>query len=509
MENSSDSDWDPSESSDNEAYGFTDEPDQGPAQNPRIPLPNVDDIRVFTIDLDAGSDVELIGYFQRVSINNPLPYCALSYAWGKIHQAGSHLTHHVHFDGEALKITKTLYQALVRIRQMYLDEGRTDPVYKPPALWVDAICIDQDDPIERSRQVMMMGQIYASARRLLVWLEDDMPASSNVDEIRQTTDMAYASGSLLQRKYFTRMWVVQEAICAHAVQCTLLFNRFRSPVSNLAAILEDREVAFAECEQEENKGHELQLNTLMMNLLKFRRKQCSDARDRVYALKSISCDGQAVLINYSQTCESLYVALAEQWIDRGHICAMMLSAGLLDRRGQGRRALPSWVPDWRLAGYRSKHASAFMDAVAHIISKASLADNHRRNVTKASNSKDGLLLKIRGWLIPACGHYIAPLRNTLFQYLSISECIHCHLVQTDVHYHHSTGGLPATLKTMDSFFIPDQDERYFFRLGEYDAEQDSHILLHLLLCPSHDDIIKDALAGDVRFKPALQTVRLR
>ena len=36
-------------------------------------------------------------------------------------------------------------------------------------LWVDAVCINQADPLERTSQVQVMGQIFSSAKRVLIW----------------------------------------------------------------------------------------------------------------------------------------------------------------------------------------------------------------------------------------------------------------------------------------------------------------------------------------------------
>jgi hypothetical protein len=48
---------------------------------------------------------------------------------------------------------------------MYLRSPDTDR-----ALWMDALCINQEDVIERNQQVYLMGSIYSQAREVLVWL---------------------------------------------------------------------------------------------------------------------------------------------------------------------------------------------------------------------------------------------------------------------------------------------------------------------------------------------------
>jgi hypothetical protein len=41
--------------------------------------------------------------------------------------------------------------------------------YKPRTLWIDAICINQEDYAERGDAVCHMGTIYKLANRVVVW----------------------------------------------------------------------------------------------------------------------------------------------------------------------------------------------------------------------------------------------------------------------------------------------------------------------------------------------------
>lgn len=49
-------------------------------------------------------------------------------------------------------------------------------------LWIDALCINQTDNVEKSSQVLMMGDVFAQATRVVVWLG---PA-------RHASDVAFA-----------------------------------------------------------------------------------------------------------------------------------------------------------------------------------------------------------------------------------------------------------------------------------------------------------------------------
>jgi hypothetical protein len=60
----------------------------------------------------------------------------------------------------------------------YLQDQETEKV-----LWIDALCIDQNNKEERNHQVRLMGQIYAGAWRAIAWLgrEDQEDFAQAVD----------------------------------------------------------------------------------------------------------------------------------------------------------------------------------------------------------------------------------------------------------------------------------------------------------------------------------------
>lgn len=59
----------------------------------------------------------------------------------------------------------------------------------PESIWLDAMCINQSDKMEKTRQVQMMKEIYASARRTSVWLGHFSP---DIDVLMGTSE---SSGS--------------------------------------------------------------------------------------------------------------------------------------------------------------------------------------------------------------------------------------------------------------------------------------------------------------------------
>ncbi len=88
-------------------------------------------------------------------INDPKPYTALSYVWGSDDR-----THTAEIAGKLFKITQSLDEALRHIR----DRNRA------VTLWIDQVCINQDNNAEKSAQVNLMRNIYTFAAQVLVWL---------------------------------------------------------------------------------------------------------------------------------------------------------------------------------------------------------------------------------------------------------------------------------------------------------------------------------------------------
>lgn len=98
-----------------------------------------------------------------ISLDDPPPYVALSYAWGvdmspkpimMMARIGEYGVAH------PTKIHQNLYDALLRFRK---DNSHI-------RMWVDAICINQTDPVEKAHQVQQMRNIYESALHVSVWL---------------------------------------------------------------------------------------------------------------------------------------------------------------------------------------------------------------------------------------------------------------------------------------------------------------------------------------------------
>ena len=143
-------------------------------------LLNTGDIRLLIV-LSGPSGKPLRCRFRHVSLNRlPFPYEAISYYWGD--QVLDHLIYHVDEMTKTvstLHVTKNLHDAVCNLR------GNDN---KACAVWIDGVCINQDDVDERNAQVRLMRHIYESATCVHIWLGE--PADDSAVAIRVLKNLA-------------------------------------------------------------------------------------------------------------------------------------------------------------------------------------------------------------------------------------------------------------------------------------------------------------------------------
>ena len=99
--------------------------------------------------------------------HNLPPFWALSYTWGSAEVGNTtETTYDLDCDGTVISVKENLFEYLC---QAIRAERRPLPI------WIDAVCINQEDIAERSEQVAMMGEIYKRAARVVVWLGKSEP----------------------------------------------------------------------------------------------------------------------------------------------------------------------------------------------------------------------------------------------------------------------------------------------------------------------------------------------
>ena len=227
---------------------------------------------------------------------------------------------------------RNLHDALIQLRSPDRDI----------TLWVDAICINQNNRVEKTEQISKMHDIYSKAHNICIWLGvGEMDRESNQQTfqfIREMLDLrrldqliaseAYANQwlafvQLMRNRWFSRRWVVQEL--ALAKEATVHYGRegiqwpdFRDavalfvtnhdqikqlvarsrispdpdPIGDMRALgantlVEATNNLFRKSDTGEVRERLLSLETLVSTLLAFEAK---DPRDTVYAVLSIAKD---------------------------------------------------------------------------------------------------------------------------------------------------------------------------------------------------------------------------
>ncbi|KAH6839287.1 heterokaryon incompatibility protein-domain-containing protein [Alternaria alternata] len=112
-------------------------------------------IRLLTTKWNNGStEIEIDQY----TLNEDLDYDAISYVWGS---APASVT--VKCNGRPLVVTSTALEMLHYLHQ-YQKNTTTRKI------WIDAICINQEDEEEKGIQIPLMREIYSRARAVVVWM---------------------------------------------------------------------------------------------------------------------------------------------------------------------------------------------------------------------------------------------------------------------------------------------------------------------------------------------------
>ncbi|KAI1346384.1 HET-domain-containing protein [Xylaria sp. FL0043] len=276
---------------------------------------------------------------------------AVSYTWAGQTRRNTILCGPSH---DQLQVTDNCYNILLHLRD----------TATPRIVWIDAICLNQNDMSEKSSQVRIMGDIYAAARQTIIFLGEQTDDSQilfqhilarSSQQSRQnieysplqpasTIDATKLTELLFRRAWFCRIWVVQELarssnpifMCGrHAVPYTALHDFLYSGPYNIRLI---KDFPPALHIKDDNLQEDLTI--------------CSTERlDRILALTPLvetQQSGLESLVNYDQTYQELFYHFTIFALDGG--CGLAFLTMI--RRPHNIYGLPSWVPDW--AEIRSK-----------------------------------------------------------------------------------------------------------------------------------------------------------
>ncbi|KAI0506061.1 HET-domain-containing protein [Xylaria bambusicola] len=306
-----------------------------------------------------------------------LAYEALSYAWGStekdemIEISGTGNCLH-----SRLPVTSNLAVALRHIR---FDD-------RPRIIWIDAVCIDQENVQERSLQVQRMGEIFSLASGVVVWLGPSFAGSSlaltalkelgeqiqisrknlsfmpspccnhpdwyqNLLKLIDRMNEVTAIAQLCEVPYWTRLWIVQEVALASEksiVKCgheeIPLFSFRRAIITFYGR---ESKGLFLAVEEVHRTMHLSKNATLFTVLEGQHRKRCTDARDKVFAsINLLNPDiRKRIDVDYSKSTLDVYKQVFLLSLEQEKRLTQLMLASNCSVSGS---LWPSWLPDWSL-----------------------------------------------------------------------------------------------------------------------------------------------------------------
>ncbi len=423
-----------------ETLRIEDDPPVPPRPYEYQPLPTLTSIRLLKVAPESEGDGTLRVSLNMVDLAEGPVFCALSYTWGNPHANGVDFTAHfdavnseyavsekraVLCDGKVLKIQRNLLDVLSEFldafggnQQGELHSRRTEPTKDTPCvlaqgelgIWVDAICINQEDMEERAQQVKIMDKIYSKAARTIVWLgraDEYTPAAaetitrvaaypkepfarSDVNPFKRQEPELYAKNNLeytswldwcslaalLKRQWFSRLWIVQETILSrelvllcgkHCISWSDLVKATRniearcgvlgwSPSTmflrfdEVAVPLEHNVVRLADWrDHHHNEGSSDASRFTLENLIYDTWIfNSGDPRDKIYGvLGLVGPEVRAAwTIDYESATEEVYADTTRRIIEQSQ--SLKILSCVQDASKRIIAAYPSWVPDYSL-----------------------------------------------------------------------------------------------------------------------------------------------------------------
>jgi len=348
------------------------------------PLPDADTVRLVVLHPAVNEVAPLTCSIATPSLAPQHPeYFAISYYWG---DQKPHLTLEITEDGgntSYLRITPNVDTVLRRFRVPR----------KRQFLWIDAVCLNQSDELEKAQQIPRMGRIYEQAKEVYIWLGPGHSRTaqtfrffrkvSRLEECEKVTMSSRVAACLrksfsvneavkgladligfFEQPWFSRRWVIQEASLArHArVYC----GKHSIPLATLslattrwqALDMSDYHFKMAACLGSVTSTVTTGTGMLLELLWNFHEAKCKDPRDRIAALHCLVPKQSRFPIDYTVHWAELYRQAASFLLATGtdntklQLLLHLFEFGPVGS-ATGSNCHPSWVPDWSKSRKRS------------------------------------------------------------------------------------------------------------------------------------------------------------
>ncbi|KAL8363002.1 hypothetical protein RB601_009006 [Gaeumannomyces tritici] len=220
-------------------------------------------------------------------------------------------------------------------------------------VWVDAICINQEDDSERSSQIACMARIYGLCLRVVVYLGQDLcsplPAGRSHPHRAGLETLSDLSG-VLGRKYFSRVWVIQELVLPKDVMLRVGSTDYKIHASTFANH-KIPEMVPAHWIRYATKG--MLAGDGIVDIIPLTWESCaSDPRDRIFGILGLLEDDTSgslpsprldLTADYGLSPQHVFTGLFAYLIVR--MGSSKILAAAVGIKGWGQ--MPSWMPDWQ------------------------------------------------------------------------------------------------------------------------------------------------------------------
>lgn len=336
-----------------------------------------DHVRLFML-FPGESGAPLKGAIYSVPFDDAGIYRTLSYVWGDEDQQRHPL---VTPDG-SIQITNTLKTCLEKLRMRKISI----------TLWVDALCINQAEPVEKSQQIRLLPEIFQGAACTLAFLGADGDSDAAIEMLLQVRAKDVVKGkpkaywpedlpvvdpswqerrtpppdaaiwadvrALFSRAWFRRVWIVQEVAIAPTVK--VICGKWMIEWYDLFAAMEIVDQEHEASNQDlrpwgpfltlaKHREWEARLKRWPLYLLleNYRHVDSSLKRDRFFALVGLAEDGyrDEFAPDYKAKFEEVVLRVAEGVLAQDQGMKLLYRAGLSAQSDR----FPSWLPDWTIS----------------------------------------------------------------------------------------------------------------------------------------------------------------
>ena len=317
-------------------------------------------IRLVHILPESDGDAGIKCTLTHANLDTAEYFTALSYVVGDPSQCET-----IYLDNHPFPVTINLYAALVELRSR-----------RAPAVWIDAISIDQSNDDEKSRAIQNLYRLYHKADSVTLWLGPHAEGSDEVfrllramelsrkpskNEVRKPwtpdvsllTSLEKSLAAFAARAYWTRVWMVQEIslgsrvvlfcgtdqVTWRAVQ--LLLDEFKKSEGAQREMwhkiqhMDDRRLDMIQ-------GRNISLPEAIYDS---RHLKATDMHDRIYAFLGMCFDryNWVTRPHYGLSLRSMCIDMTETYIWSRKSLDIIFLGG---ESQHGKDSLPSWCADY-------------------------------------------------------------------------------------------------------------------------------------------------------------------